>query len=91
MLQSKDISNIFNTLTLEQVVWKTKTFIKKLEYHFSVESTAIENATFPFKAALSKANIKANRMRSAKWIYDKKNGVRNFTPTCWFSLNNSET
>ena len=91
MLQSKDISNVFNTLTLEQVVWKTKTFIKKLGYHFSVESTAIENATFPFKTPLSKADIKANRMRSAKWTYDKKNGVCNFTPTCWFSPNNSET
>ena len=81
----------FQYLTLEQVVWKTKTSIKKLEYHFSIESTAIENATFPFRTALSKANIKGNRMRCAKWTDDKKNGVCSFTPTCWFSLNNSET
>ena len=31
---------------------------KKLEYCFLVESTKIENATFPHKTALSEANLK---------------------------------
>ena len=36
--------------------------MKKLEYHFSVESTKTDNATFPYKTVLSKANARTNRM-----------------------------
>ena len=32
-------------------------FFKKLEYRFSVEITKIENATLPYKTALSEANV----------------------------------
>ena len=39
-----------------------ETFFKKLEYRFLVEVTKIENTSFPFKTALSEANIKTNRM-----------------------------
>ena len=35
-----------------------QTLFKNPEYHFLVESTKIENATFPYKAALSEANFK---------------------------------
>ena len=52
MLQSVEILNVFNTLSLIQIFWKTKTFIKKLEYRFLVETTKIENISFPFKTAL---------------------------------------
>ena len=45
-----------------------KTFFKKLEYCFLVESTKIENATFPYKTALSEAN----RMGSTKLNYQKE-------------------
>ena len=38
--------NIFNTLTLNLIFWKTKTFSKKVGYRFLVESNKIENATF---------------------------------------------
>ena len=38
--------NVFNTLTLKQIFWKTKTLLKKLENRFSIESTEIENALF---------------------------------------------
>ena len=31
---------------------------KKLEYRFLVESTKIENASFPYKTAISEANAK---------------------------------
>ena len=31
-----------------------------MEYCFLVESTKIENATFPYKSALSEANVKIN-------------------------------
>ena len=36
-----------------------------------VETTKIENTSFPFKTALSEANVKTNRMATAKWIYHK--------------------
>ena len=58
MRQWLEILNIFNALTLNQIFWKTKTFIKKLEYHFSVESTKTENAIFRQITALSEENFK---------------------------------
>ena len=39
-------------------------FLKKLEYHFLIESTQIENVTFPYKTPLPEANVKTNRMES---------------------------
>ena len=35
---------------------------QKLEYRFLVESTKIENTIFPYKTALSEANVKINRI-----------------------------
>ena len=52
-----EISNVFSTLTLKQIFWKTKTFFKKLEYGFLVEATKIENTSFSFKTALPEANV----------------------------------
>ena len=72
MWQSVKVSNVFNTLTLKQIFWKTKTFFKKLEYLFLVETTKIENTSFPFKTALSEANVKTNRMATTKWTYHKE-------------------
>ena len=71
MQQSVKVSNVFNTLTFKQIFWKTKTFSKKLEYVFLVETTEIENTPFPFKTALSETNVKTNRMATIKWIYHK--------------------
>ena len=40
--------DVFNTLTLKQIFWKMKTFLKKLEYRFLVESTKIgKNGVLP--------------------------------------------
>ena len=44
MWQSLEILNVFNTLNLKQIFCKTQAHLKKLEYHFLVESTKIENA-----------------------------------------------
>ena len=52
--------------TLKQTFWKTKTISKKLEYRFLVESKKIENSSFPYKTAISEANVKANRIVSKK-------------------------
>ena len=59
-------------LNLRQIFWKTKTFFKKLEYRFLIESTKIENALFPYKTAMSEANVKLNRMVSTKSTYRKE-------------------
>ena len=72
MWQSVKVSNVFNPLPLKQIFWKTKTFFKKLEYRFLVETTEIENTSFPFKTALSEANVKTNRMATTKWTYHKE-------------------
>ena len=72
--QSVEVLNVFNTLALKQIFWKTKTFFKKLEYRFLVRSTKIENAPFPYKTAISEANVETNKMVTAKWTITK-NGV----------------
>ena len=43
-----------------------KTFIKKLENRFSVENINIQNESLPYKTDISEANVKTNRMVSAK-------------------------
>ena len=60
------------TLTLKQILWKTKIFFIKLENRLLVESTTIENAPFSYKTAISEANVKTNRMVRAKWTYHKE-------------------
>ena len=72
MSQSVKVLNVFNTLTLIQILWKAKTFFKKLEYRFLIETTKIENTSFPFKTALSEANVKTNRTVTTKWTYHKE-------------------
>ena len=72
MWQLLKILNVFNTITLKKIFLKTKTFFKKLEDWFLVESTKIENAMFPNKIALSESNVKANSTGSTKWTYRKE-------------------
>ena len=72
MWQSVKVSKVFNTLTLKRIFWKTKTFFKKLEHNLLVEPTKIEKTPFPFKTALSEANVKTNRMATTKWTYHKE-------------------
>ena len=45
---------------------------KKLEYRFLVERTKIEKASFPYKTAISEANVKTNRMVTTKWAYHRE-------------------
>ena len=58
MSQSVEILNVFNILTLKQIFCETKTFFKKLEYRFLLESIKIKNASVPYKTALSESNVK---------------------------------
>ena len=70
IFQSVKILNVFKTL--KQIFWKTKIFLKKLEYSFLVESTKIENVSFPYKTATSEANVKTNSLLTTKWTYHKE-------------------
>ena len=49
-----------------------KSFFKKLEYRFLVETTKIESTSFPFKTALSETNVKTNRIATTKWTHHKE-------------------
>ena len=94
MRQSMEILNVFNTLTLKQIFLKTKSFSKKLEHSFLVESTKIEDVSFPYKTAISEANVKANRMVNTKWTYhiERSFASNHFIFFCWkfcFSLRTS--
>ena len=74
MWQTVKILNVFNTLTLKQIFWKTKTFFEKLEYRLLVESTKIESASFHTKLPYQKPML-----RQIKWWLQNgpitKNGV----------------
>ena len=52
MPQSVKVLNVFNTLTFIQIFWKTKIFLKSMEYRGLVETTNIESTSFQFKTAL---------------------------------------
>ena len=65
----------FQYFNFETNFLENETLLKKLQYHFLVESTTIENATYPYKTALSEANVKTNRMGSAKWTYLKEQSL----------------
>ena len=72
MTISGNFERFVNALILKQIFLKTKTFFKKLDYRFSVESTKIGNALFPFKTTIPEDNVKTNRMVSTKWTYHKE-------------------
>ena len=84
--KSLEILKTFNTVTLKHVFWKTKTFFKKLKNRFLIENTVTENAIFPFKTALSKVNVKKNRLevqmdllkRISFFLWKSDFGMRNF-------------
>ena len=62
----------FSILNTETNFLKNEIFSKKLGYSFLVESTKIENVTFPNKSALSEASIKSTKLGKAKWSYPKE-------------------
>ena len=64
--------SLWVSLPLKKIFWKTKAFSKKVEDRFVVESTKIENASFPYKTVMSEANVKINRTMTTKWTYHKE-------------------
>ena len=67
--------NRFQYFGFEEDFPKKESPFKKLEYYFLVESTKIENETFPRKMALSEGNVKTSRMGITKWKEIAKNKV----------------
>ena len=61
----------FQYLNFEINFFERRKLLKKLEYRFLVESTNIDNITFPDKTAPSEDNVKPNRMGSTKLTYHK--------------------
>ena len=61
------ISENFDSHFLEN-----ENLFQKTGVPFFIETTKIENTSFPFKTALSKANVKTNRMATAKWNNHKE-------------------
>ena len=59
----------FEYFNFERVFLENETFSKKREYRFLVESIKIENASFPYKTAISEANVKTKWMTGTKWTY----------------------
>ena len=60
------ILNVFNSLTLKQIFWKTKTLLQNTEVPFFSWKGIIS-----IKTALSEANFKTNKMVTTKWTYNK--------------------
>ena len=48
---------------------KNENLFQKTGVSLLVESSSSENASFPYKAAISEANVKTKRMVSTKWSY----------------------
>ena len=64
----------FQYFNFETDLLENENHFQKLEYRFLVESTKIENASFPYKIAISKANAMTNKM-VAQNAPITKNGV----------------
>ena len=62
----------FQYFNFETDFLENKTFLKKLEFNFLVECTKINKASFPYKTAISEANVETNRMVNTIWVYHKE-------------------
>ena len=62
----------FQYLNFETNFLENENFFQKSGVPFLVETTKIENTSFPFKTALSEVNVKANRIATTKWTYHKE-------------------
>ena len=65
----------FQYFNFETDFLENENLFQKTGVPFWVESTKIENASFPYKTAISEVNVKTNRMVTTKWTYRKE---RNF-------------
>ena len=62
----------FQCFNFETDFFENENFFKKLENRFLVERTKIKKAPFPYKTAVSEANVKKNRMITTEWAYHRE-------------------
>ena len=62
----------FQYFNFEKNFLENENLFQKTVVPFFVEANKIENTSFPFKTALSKANVKTNRITTTKWTYHKE-------------------
>ena len=63
---------LFQYFNFEKKIWKRKTFFKKLEPCFLVESIKSENASFSYKTAMTEANVKTDKVGNTKQTFHKE-------------------
>ena len=83
--QSVEILNDFNTLTLIQIFWKTKTFFRKLKYVFQLKAPILKTHHFYTKLPYQKPKLRQTEW----WIVNepiKKNGVLPVTPLFFWKV-----
>ena len=78
----------FQYFNFETDFLENENHFQKLEYRFLVESTKIENASFPYKTAISETSVK-NRRGNIKWTYHKEQSLLLFFWKFCFSLRTS--
>ena len=62
----------FQYFNFETDFLENENLFQKTGVPFFNESIKIEKASFPYKTAISEANVKTNRMVSTKWTYYKE-------------------
>ena len=63
-------------------------FSQKLENRFLVESTKTENASFPYKTAMSESNVMTNKVVSTNWTNHKERSNYFIFLKIWFQFKN---
>ena len=61
----------FQYFNFETNFLENENLFQKTGVQFLVETTKIEITSFPFKTALSEANVKTSRVTTTKWNYHK--------------------
>ena len=81
-----NILNVFNTLTLKQIFWKTKTFFKKQEYRFYFKALGLKMRDFHTKLPYQKPMSRqiAWWLQNAKWTFYKERSFTSFETTLFF-------
>ena len=73
----------FQYFNAETDFLENENFFQKTGVPFLVERTKIEKASFPYKTAISEANVKINRIITTKWACHRE---RSFASKYFFFL-----
>ena len=65
----------FQFLNFVTYFLENENFFHKTGVPFLAERTKIEKASFPYKTAISEANVKTNRVVTTKWAYHRERSL----------------